>query len=848
MQLWGLHDNVDTFQLLRLLLPHRDSERRSYGLKEAAFVKLSIKALSIPKNSRTAQHLENWQLPGESGGGASSGNFAQVLVNTLGSRCAKTPRLSVAEVNGLLDELAAGDKDRAMGGLLRQLTAQELFWATRIVMRDLKLGLSEKAVLDVYHQDAWQVFVASSNIKTVAEKLIDPSKRYASSLYQLDHPIMPMLAQRVNKLDDLVRQVEEGRGKFLCETKLDGERIQIHYRRAGDGGAPTVRLFARSSIEFSQLYNPRLKEHVLRAVAPSVDEAIFDGELCGWHRRNLVFEPFGTLKAIAAGKTADGTPVDAELVLKYIAFDILMLNGKSYVAKGTDEMPLAERKRVLATALRNVKHHVEIMRGEEIKTEAQVHAAYRRAVDRNVEGLMFKDSTSPYAPATRGAPWQKLKPDYLEQGVEDLDLIMVGGWFSQSTNARQGQLSQWLCAVLDRSGAEVRAVSFCRVGTGMTFAQVRELNNWFRPHMTRVRPPWLDLPEKLPQVEVPELFVESLENSRVFTLKANEIVSSTMYAVGHTLRFPRIVEVRDPAAKPWFDSMTRAQLIDMLVAKEGQLTKAPTATITASEAPTKAKGRPQRVIQGLDGHSQASKAEHESALFRGLRICVINGATPAGADELRRLVVAHGGSLIATVTGEIHCAVVGQERSAKAAATVKAGKVDCVRPDWLRSCVAAAAVVPYRPADLIAMSPATRAVMRRCYDAFGDSYTEPATADSLKLVLQRAAADCKPMKRRRIAALEREYECELGGAPRSQLRAATIYVDIADDAFTDEARKLDVLIRMFGGKVVLELSKHCTHVVFVGPASDARRGDLVGACAAVCPNAEIRSSAFIWSL
>jgi len=44
-------------------------------------------------------------------------------------------------------------------------------------------------------------------------------------------------------------------------------------------------------------------------------------------------------------------------------------------------------------------------------------------------------------------------------------------------------------------------------------------------------------------------------------VKAAEIVESSQYKTGFTLRFPRVEKIRDD--KPWYDCMTVAELNDM---------------------------------------------------------------------------------------------------------------------------------------------------------------------------------------------------------------------------------------------------------------------------------------------
>ena len=47
----------------------------------------------------------------------------------------------------------------------------------------------------------------------------------------------------------------------------------------------------------------------------------------------------------------------------------------------------------------------------------------------------------------------------------------------------------------------------------------------------------------------------------IHQIKAAEIIESSQYKTGYTLRFPRVEKIRDD--KPWYDCMTVAELNDL---------------------------------------------------------------------------------------------------------------------------------------------------------------------------------------------------------------------------------------------------------------------------------------------
>ncbi len=77
---------------------------------------------------------------------------------------------------------------------------------------------------------------------------------------------------------------------------------------------------------------------------------------------------------------------------------------------------------------------------------------------------MVKDPESAYKPNTRKGGWYKIKPEYVNNLMDELDVLVVGGYFG--VGHRSGMMSHFLCAVADRKDGEDkprRFLSFCKV-------------------------------------------------------------------------------------------------------------------------------------------------------------------------------------------------------------------------------------------------------------------------------------------------------------------------------------------------------------------------------------------------
>ena len=116
-------------------------------------------------------------------------------------------------------------------------------------------------------------------------------------------------------------------------------------------------------------------------------------------------------------------------------------------------------------------------------------------------------------------------------------------------------------------------------------------------------------------------------SSLIAQVKASEIVPAKNYSLGYTLRFPRLVKIRDD--KTWVDCMTASEVEGIRRVAEGRLT---TKTILSNNfrSTKKSKAGPfvlkQRGVTSVAPHFEAtdiSGVKKTGATFQGLEICLI---------------------------------------------------------------------------------------------------------------------------------------------------------------------------------------------------------------------------------
>ncbi|RLM66518.1 putative DNA ligase 4 [Panicum miliaceum] len=566
----------DYFSALRLVLPGLDRERGTYGLKEAALAAVLVDALGIAKDSPDAVRLINWR---RSGGGRNAGNFALVSAEVLQRRQGITSGgLTIKEVNDALYLLAAtenrSEKATILSSLIKKTNALEMKWLLMIILKDLKLGISEKSIFDEFHPDAQDLFNVTCDLKFVCEKLNDRSQRHKRQDIEVGKAVRPQLAMRVRDASAAWKKLH---GKqVVAECKFDGDRIQIHKK------GEEIHFFSRSFLDHSE-YAPGMSKIIKENIL--VDRCILDGEMLVWDTVLNRFAEFGSNQEIAKA-AREGLETDRQQCID-VAFDILYAGDTSVIHQS-----LTERQEILQKVVKPLKGHLEILiptGGLNVRRPSDelcwsiiahnledVEKFFKDTIDNRDEGIILKDLASKWEPGDRNGKWLKLKPDYIHAGA-DLDVIIIGGYYG--SGRRGGEVAQFLVGLAvpsDDNSYPKRFLSFCRVGTGLSDeerdALVTKLKPYFRKNEYPKKPP------KFYEVtnnskERPDVWIESPDKSVIISVTSDiRTIKSEVFAAPYCLRFPRIQRVRYD--KPWHECLDVQAFVDIVHSSNGTTQKA----------------------------------------------------------------------------------------------------------------------------------------------------------------------------------------------------------------------------------------------------------------------------------
>lgn len=438
-----------------------------------------------------------------------------------------TDRLTPASLDGFFGEIA--DASGKNAGKRREALLERIFracsdplaatYVVKIVTGELRIGLREGLILDAiaraFEADPAAVrrgLMAAGDVGEVALAAKQGTLDGLRVLYGT--PIGFMLASPIAYGD---AYKELAAATWLLEDKYDGIRAQAHVH----GGS--VRLFSRRLNDVTASY-----PDVATALRAVESEAILDGEIVAMRDGRVL--PFRELQARLQRKSV-GEELLSGVPLAYVVFDLLALGDDLLV----DEALVRRRELLAATIVPSDTLRIAPFDRAEEVVALDVNERFDAARKRGNEGLMIKRADSPYAPGRRGKWWLKLKRE-----LTTLDVVVIAVEWGHGKRANV--LSDYTFAVRGDDGT---LVAIGKAYSGLTDAEIAELTGWFMAH----RLPEGRQREKARAHEIP------VEPKIVLEVAFDVVQKSDLHESGFSLRFPRIVRVRDDKPPEEIDTL-----------------------------------------------------------------------------------------------------------------------------------------------------------------------------------------------------------------------------------------------------------------------------------------------------
>lgn len=452
------------------------------------------------------------------------GDVAQELGKRQG---VKAKSLSVAEVYEKLEDIAkdtgAGSQEGKidkMAALLKSLDSLSARFVARIPMGRLRLGFSEKTVIDALASESGidpaeieGAYNIRPDIGYVARLVKEKNLKKASP--EVGVPVVPMLCQRLNSPAEMIKKM----GEVAVEPKFDGLRIFIHYRHPD-----FVKVFTRNMNSVDINTFPELA-HVGKYI--KAHEVILDTEAIGIDEKRERFLDFQ--KTIQRRRKHDVAKTAGNVPLQFQVFDLLLANGKSFINEPYTKRREELEKVVVGGGPLRVDEST-VTRGPDI-----IRSLHKKYLAKGLEGVVVKKANGAYVSGRAGWNWVKMKEEEGKTGklADTVDCVIMG--YTRGKGKRAGfGVGQFLAGIRDKD----KYKTVTKVGTGLTDQQFKELNARLKEIDVKEKPKDYEVDKDL----TPDYWVEPRV---VVELAADEVTKSPKHTAGLALRFPRLIRFRD---------------------------------------------------------------------------------------------------------------------------------------------------------------------------------------------------------------------------------------------------------------------------------------------------------------
>jgi DNA ligase-1 len=445
-------------------------------------------------------------------------------------------KLTVGEVYRLLVELASdegeGSQERKiekLAKILSLLDCNSAKFVSRIVLGKLRLGFSDKTILDALSwfeagdkslkpllEKAYSV-LPDVGLLSLQVKKLGVKEVSANISPKVGVPVLPMLAQRLKDPKEMIEKM----GRVAVESKIDGLRVQIHLSKGKNG---FVKAFTRNLNEVSWMFPELLK------IGDSINSntVILDSEAVGVDEKRKKLADFQTTMTRRRKHEIDS--YTSSVPIKFFVFDILLDGSQNLM-----NLPFYERKKQLLKIVKD-SDVVNIVDYQETDNPQEIANLFKENIKKGFEGIMVKKIDSHYVPGRTGWRWVKMKEAEEREGklADTVDGVVMGYYLGKGKRTKFG-VGGFLVGIVD--GEKIKSLT--KLGTGLTDDEFRLLKEKLEGLEVKDKPKEY---ENIDKTLLPDFWVKP---SLVVEIAADEITKSPIHSSGYALRFPRLVSLRE---------------------------------------------------------------------------------------------------------------------------------------------------------------------------------------------------------------------------------------------------------------------------------------------------------------
>ncbi|XP_055914107.1 DNA ligase 4 isoform X2 [Eupeodes corollae] len=727
--------------LLRCLIPKSDNARDSYGIQIPTLGKIYMKILHLAPGG-TDERLLLQQSHSNSPRSEHS-DYADILYKVLKPRTTNTPsELTLFDVNAMLDTISSGNRksiENTLTRLCETASALEQKWFIRLLLKRMNLGISETRIFSMLHPKAKEFFTRCSDLKEVCLAIERGDELCLEKVIAPFNHIRPMLCERL-KTENLYDML--GNDTLYAETKMDGERFQMHMV---DG---QFKYYSRNGVDYTKSFgnnehNGNLTPLLVSSLEKHVKNIILDGEMMVWDKISACYR--------VKGENFDVKHLEVGTNLRpcFVVYDLIYLNDKSYVEK-----PYAERVDKLKSCFKEETGVLELGKRTKLCTLQHFMDIFNEALDANEEGVVIKMHRSQYKPGSRNGGWFKVKADYIKGLVDDMDMLIMGAYF----NRTKSYINSYLVGVMQ--GDENNATLHCvgKVGSGLSLDERITLNSSLSAKWKKGFTPKTMIFGNLS----PEVWIEP-KDSVVLKLKASELSPASSFATPYSLRFPRIQEIRRD--KPWFECMTLKEYEDFYQGDHGvkKINKRDLndEDMTSAKKPRTSRTKTSTSTTVYSNNFDGNQITVESSIFEDFNFCILSCLRGCHSiNNLKELVIRNGGKIVENPSPtDYKCICIAGDINYRVKNLCETGLYNVVSCNWLVD-TAEEKRMQLKPRDMISTTAEMKEQFKMLFDDHGDSYTDHVDEDEMRSLLNALNSKNLPvLQENEMTSLEEEiYE------------------------------------------------------------------------------------------
>jgi len=521
------------------------------GIEMGIAEKMIIRIISQISNISNDEVYRNYREKGD------LGSVAEVIMKNKIQTTLFNEKVTIERIYLVFDKISKTTgkgsqetKIKSFASLFNDSSPEECKYIIRFALGTLRLGIADSTIMDAlalaYTSDKKNrkilenAYNVSSDMGRVSKILAKQGLEAVSAIkIELFIPIRPMLAERVQTSKEALEKVS---GKAAVEFKLDGERVQIHR------GDKKVQIFSRS-LENITHYYPDVAE-ASRTI--TLRNFIIEAEVVAINKYTEEFLPFQELmhrrRKYDIDKNVENYPVSVNV------FDILYASGRDKT-----NLPYIERRALLKDTITNsVDRRLTLIQQRIVSSVDQLEKFMAKSIEYGCEGLVVKQTNSPYRAGARGFAWIKIKREYRSELVDTLDLVIIGG--SYGRGRRVGRYGALLLAVYDKNENVFKSV--CKVGSGFTDEVLEELFTDLGKYMIPKKHPRVYSKLEMNTWFIPTIVIEIIASEITLSPEYDAGMDSIRKGFGLSLRFPKFTKKIRRDKNPQ-DITDESELIEM---------------------------------------------------------------------------------------------------------------------------------------------------------------------------------------------------------------------------------------------------------------------------------------------